>query len=194
MLPLLLLAACSSGPRDNESLSTCDSDSFEDSGVQVGVIDPSCRCRAPELEIGTGMEQYEPVADGADIPMVHGPQGGWHILAAVQLLNTRNVVEMLAKVYDAETGVAVTTDLVYRVQLVSGESCIGTFPNMYLYLDVSALEEGERDTPPELLACREVRISMCVDDTGGRSMCEEKVVRVQPDPADVESGLARACD
>lgn len=196
MLLNLLLIACTSSPGDksNESELTCDTAVVGDTGVQVGLIDPSCRCEEPTLAIGTGMESYVPVAEGADVQMVHGPQGGWHVLSAVQITHTRNVVEMQARVYDVETGAAVTGDLVYRVQLVDDGGCVGSFPNMYLYLDVTALVDGERDTPPELLSCRQVRITVCASDTGGRELCEEKQVRVLPDPADIESGLAQACD
>lgn len=196
MLLNLLLIACHSSPSDkpDESVLACDTATVGDTGVQVGIIDPICRCEAPTLAIGTGMESYEPVEEGADVQMVHGPQGGWHVLSAVQITNTRNVVEMVARVYDVETETPVTSELVYRVQLVNDGGCVGSFPNMYLYLDVSALVDGERDTPPELLSCRQVRVSVCASDTGGRALCEEKVVRVLPDPADIESGLAQSCE
>lgn len=34
------------------------------------------------LELGTGEWQYEPIADGQDVTMVHGAQGGWHVWAS----------------------------------------------------------------------------------------------------------------
>lgn len=191
---LLVLTACDAGPRGpKDSLAVCDSEVEGDTGIQVGVIDPVCRCHTPTLEIGTGIEGYEPVEEGAFIPMVHGAQGGWHLQGAARITNTRNVVQLVAQVFDVESGQAVTTELTYRLQLVAGEACDGTVPNMILYLDTTAMADGERDTPPELLSCKEMRIVMCASDTGGREVCSEKRAIAQPDPADVESGLAQDC-
>jgi hypothetical protein len=33
----------------------------------------------PTLEIGLGIGAFEPLPEGGDMPLVHGPQGGWHL-------------------------------------------------------------------------------------------------------------------
>lgn len=39
----------------------------------------------PALEIGTGTYRFEPVPEGAGVPLVFGAQGGWHIWVAVRI-------------------------------------------------------------------------------------------------------------
>lgn len=38
----------------------------------------------PQLELGTGTFRYEPLEDGAEVPLVRGAQGGWHVWLAVR--------------------------------------------------------------------------------------------------------------
>lgn len=45
------------------------------------------------LELGTGTWRFEPLADGQDVPLVRGAQGGWHLWLSVR-----------ADGLDAETG------------------------------------------------------------------------------------------
>ena len=33
----------------------------------------------PTLEIGLGLDGYTPIPEGGTVPLVHGPQGGWHL-------------------------------------------------------------------------------------------------------------------
>ena len=47
-------------------------------GVDVGPV-------APRVEIGTGLTEFIDVADGADVELVAGPQGGWHVDVALRL-------------------------------------------------------------------------------------------------------------
>ena len=188
---LLLLMGCFGGSDPEACL-----DTWQDTGVQVGVIDATCRCEQASLEIGTGEDLFEPLAEGADLMMVNGPQGGWHLLTAIQPLNTRDVVSVNAQVFHDATDTPVTTELVYRVQLVkdAAEPCVGGFPNMYLYLEPSEMDGGAGGTPPELLSCETLRIEMTLTDTGGRVLQAVKRVRAVPDPRNVESGVAEACD
>jgi hypothetical protein len=37
-----------------------------------------------QLELGTGTFRYEPLEDGAEVPLVHGAQGGWHVWLSVR--------------------------------------------------------------------------------------------------------------
>lgn len=40
----------------------------------------------PRLELGTGTARFAELADGAELPMVHGAQGGWHVWVAVRVV------------------------------------------------------------------------------------------------------------
>lgn len=62
----LLLACCAPAMRSDDAGSLGD-----------GAIDaPS----TASLELGTGLEAFEPIPDeGAELELVHGPQGGWHV-------------------------------------------------------------------------------------------------------------------
>lgn len=40
---------------------------------------------APSLEIGTGTWRFEPLDDGAVVPLVKGAQGGWHVWLSVRV-------------------------------------------------------------------------------------------------------------
>ncbi len=40
---------------------------------------------ATTLEIGTGTWRFEPVADGGEVPLVYGAQGGWHLWLAIRV-------------------------------------------------------------------------------------------------------------
>ncbi len=51
------------------------------------VHEPGSPCAAgddPTLTIGVGETSYEPVPDNTEIPLVFGPQGGWHVTMAIE--------------------------------------------------------------------------------------------------------------
>ena len=183
------LLACGENDRPQDD-SACPAEA-RDTGSQVGVIADVCRCEEPIAEIGTGIEVYEDIVDDT-LVMVHGPQGGWHLPAALRVHNTRNVISIVARVTDVQTGIQVTEDLTYRVQVVQDDTCIGSYPNMFLYLWAEDLDPEA--TEAEAISCREVDIEMCVEDSGGRSFCETRRVFVEPDPVDVASAQAPECE
>ena len=39
---------------------------------------------APWLELGTGTEAFEPLTEGQPVPIIAGPQGGYHVWGALQ--------------------------------------------------------------------------------------------------------------
>jgi hypothetical protein len=39
---------------------------------------------APWLELGTGTEAFEPLTEGQTVPIIAGPQGGYHVWGALQ--------------------------------------------------------------------------------------------------------------
>lgn len=57
------------------ALAACDK-APEPGGCQLGA--------EPTLEIGLGIGEYAPVPDGGELPLVHGPQGGYHLEIGLQ--------------------------------------------------------------------------------------------------------------
>ena len=118
------------------------------------------------------------------VVMVHGPQGGWHMLGSVRTHNMHNIIEVHFTVTDVESGVRVS-DNNYRVAVVEDAECTGYYPGMYGYLDVAELATDVASRPPEVLGYKLVDIEMSVTDYEGREMTETLRVTAQPDPVDL---------
>jgi hypothetical protein len=186
---LWMLLACTGKPAPapddtDDSVVPCDTAPPPDTGIQIGTIDPVCRCEDPTMTIGTGEFAWEDLHDDAPLTMVHGPQGGWHMLGSARVCGTRNVVTLHFTITHDESGTLVS-DNTYRVALVNDPGgCCGHYPGMYGFLGVQELAEGELDTPPELLACAPVTLTMEATDSGGRQLVTTTSVTAVPDPAD----------
>lgn len=143
----------------------------------------ACFVDEPALSIGTGYEEWVELAEGDPVTMVHGPQGGWHILGSARVDNTEQVVSIDYSVAVKSTG-EVVADNSYRVALVLDEECSGYFSGMYAYLHVEDIAQGEDDTPPELLADEELVLRMEIVDTAERAVAADLTVIGAPDPMD----------
>ena len=146
----------------------------------------ACEDRAPSVEIGTGDVIFESLEAGEPVVMVHGPQGGWHMLGSVRTHSMHNVIEVHFTVKDLESGVVVSDNL-YRVAVVVDGECTGYYPGMYGYLNVTELATEHADRPPEVLGYKTVEMKMEVTDYEGRQVETSLLVTAQPDPIDVES-------
>lgn len=49
--------------------------------------DPCSAPGEPTLEIGLGLDGYEPLDNGDPMPLIHGPQGGYHLEIGLQATN-----------------------------------------------------------------------------------------------------------
>lgn len=159
--PLLILAACAGGEPD-----------------PCAAFDPFT------LELGTGEETFETLEDGQPVMMVHGPQGGWHMLASARLENTTERVELHFVITHLDSGVVVA-DNTYKTRLETTGECQGQFVGMYGYLNVFPLAEGDDNTPPELLSYEDLRFDMTATDSEGRIATDSRLVLAEPDPMDV---------
>lgn len=65
---LVLLTAC--GPSDEQP---------------PGLVTVPSTASSLEVEVGTGNVDFEPIADGAGVPIIHGAQGGYHVWTAVRV-------------------------------------------------------------------------------------------------------------
>ncbi len=190
---LVLALACSSAGADSGSLPGCATDVAPGTRAPAGTLDPGCACDPPAVEAGTGVLTFAPLEDGDDLAMVHGPQGGWHLVGAVRLENFRSVVDVSVQAWIGE--VPITSELTYRNVLEPDGVCAGTLLDLYLYLDTHWLVgAGEPSgTPAELMACRTATLELCALDSDGRQGCDAVDVVVQPDRTDLVSGHVSAC-
>lgn len=56
------------------------------SGLVACAPEPEPEPVDPAIELGTGDIDFEPLADGGDIYVIHGPQGGYHLLASLRVV------------------------------------------------------------------------------------------------------------
>ncbi len=174
----LLLAACTGPGGDHSDRPGGDSGDTD--------LPEGCDASPATVEVGGGATGFESVEDGLALRMVHGPQGGWHVLASARLDHIDPIVSIHYTIEVEPDGVIVS-DNTYRVQIVQDTSCGGYYPGMYGYLNVAALVDGERDTPPELLDGRELVVRMEVSDTAGRVATDSLTGIAARDPIDEES-------
>ena len=198
MLPFLLSIACSS-TKDTAGVDT------DDTSVQGPT---GCLALTPDIEIGTGELSFESLSEGAPVVMVHGPQGGWHLLGSLRFENLKQIVEIDFNVYDEVSGVQIV-DNHYRAAMLLDGDCSGYYVGMYGYINVSDLQDGELDTPPELLAGHDLRMSFHVTDCSEvmqsngectpetRFASKELIVKAALDPIDMpqeDSGTTDTSD
>jgi hypothetical protein len=169
MVLFLLLACTGDGPFGSDS----------DGGA--------CGASPASVEVGGGAMAFEPAADGDAVTMVHGPQGGWHVLASVRLDDVDPIVSLHYTIAVQPEG-TVVSDNAYRVQSLEDTPCGGYYPGMYGYLLVDALAEGELDTPPELLAGRELLLRIDIEDEAGRTASDTLTAIAALDPIDADTG------
>ena len=162
-----LLTACTGAP---------------DTGKEdTGPTDP-CLAEDPVVEIGDGASPFTSIPGGAEVMMEHGPQGGWHMLSSVRVWHTDPIIQIHYAI-DLLDGTRIS-DNNYRVQLKDGGDCSGTYWNMYGYLDVTEIAEGDANTPPELICGQTVRMQISVEDGDGRAGSAAVEVVTTPDPVD----------
>jgi hypothetical protein len=158
-----------------------------DTGSAPG--DTGCAAAGPSLDVGGGALAFEPVDELSDAVMVHGPQGGWHVLGSARVWNTTPIVRLNYTITVERTGARVSNNDLY-VQLVPEPPCAGVYPGMFGYLDVSALADGDRDTPPELLVGEVLILAMRAEDEAG--VVVEGALRVVAAPDPIDTGAAAA--
>ena len=151
-----------------------------------------CDEREPTVTIGgSGVDdQARPIwtemPEGSEQTMVHGPQGGWHILASADVQSTNQIVTIEYTIdWPAHQNARVSSGA-FRVMLVPDDRCGGFYAGMLGILDVSAVKDGELDTPPEVLAGEALTLRMFVTDLDGLTAEDERGVVAALDPVDAQ--------
>jgi hypothetical protein len=91
--------------------------------------------------VGTGEYAYEAVAEGADLPIIAGPQGGYHVWVGLLARNLRRgcVVETQLTLIDSDE--AVGNPLFFEVQLFDAEDGWLQYAGLPVVLDPTAVED-----------------------------------------------------
>ncbi|MCP4804291.1 MAG: hypothetical protein GY913_23230 [Proteobacteria bacterium] len=140
----------------------------------------------PWLELGGGEIAWEELSEGDDVTVVHGPQGGWHILASVHAYGLQDIVD-----------VHYTVELLDDAQLVSDnelqlaltnyddEACDGNALGIYGYITLEQVTDDPMVTPPDVLGGEDVRMRVELQDSSGAYAEVELDVVAMPDPKDL---------
>lgn len=107
-----------------------------DSGDVTSPADP---CRAgpePTLEIGQGETLYEPLPDGVpEVTLVHGPQGGYHVLLALRARYLEPDQRVLAHLVGTVEGARLAESQPYLAFRCNGQTDALEAWNLYLIFD-----------------------------------------------------------
>ena len=96
----------------------CSGDRPIDSGDTSA---PGCFGDAPALTIGSGEYEWVDLTDQGPVTMVHGPQGGWHMLGSARIDNTEPIVRIRFSISVKDSG-AVIADNTYTCLLYTSPS------------------------------------------------------------------------
>ncbi len=160
LLALFWLAGCSGDGVDTTDTGTGTEPTVDSGPTSTGDTSTLPTC-SPSVELGTGELAFESL-DGT-IDMIHGPQGGWHVVTAVRLcdLGDSATVSFLATRVDDDLAVG-GSGTVQRLLLPDGPCC-HVAVDVFTYLLVPGY-----DVPPDALHDQAVRLDVDVtlpDDT-----------------------------
>ena len=143
---------------------------------------------AARVAVGTGNVAREVLSEGAQVTMVHGPQGGWHMLGSVRTWGMDPLIDIHFTIRALEQDDALISDGLYHVKSVPDalDGSAFCFPGMYGFLAVESLAQAPLDTPPELLSWQRVAMRMDVTDALGRAAWDEVEVIAAPDADDLD--------
>ena len=134
------------------------------SNKDTSAVEPeSCFALNPSLLIGEGEQEFVPFSDPPEAMIVHGPQGGWHVVASIRIENMESIIEGEYHIVHQQTGVLVSENT-FRIAVIPDGVCSGYYPGMFGYISVSDLHDGELDTPPELLGGETLEMIITVND------------------------------
>lgn len=133
-----------------------------------GATDASVTCTGPtSAALGQGETAFEALADGGEIDIVHGPQGGFHVDAAVQVEGFGATVEITGTVTDDATGTVVGGSQAAVVVVLADydeATCAGTAVGVRLFLDDLPSEDEQVAAACAMGAGGAVALSVTVTD------------------------------
>ncbi len=177
------------------SMAGCGADAALGAADTAEVAPPGCLEVPATVALGgsgsddLGRPTWTEMPAGSPQTMVHGPQGGWHILAGADVRHAGDIVTLIYTIHWPAHDDAQVSYGNFKVMLVPhDDGCGGWYAGMYGILDVTALADGEADTPPELLGGETLLLRMQATDLEGRTATDEVEVIAALDPVDVDDG------
>lgn len=131
----------------------------------VADTDPPERCDGdPSVEIGTGITAFEPLEELAELEIVFGQQGGYHLPGAVRTCNLADGMHEIHFVaVDEESGLVVTDVRYARLTRPDGRCCAYVADIVgYLYVPGETYLD-----PSEFLDGNVVALTMTITDPEG---------------------------
>ncbi|MEQ1502186.1 MAG: hypothetical protein ABMB14_08140 [Myxococcota bacterium] len=151
-------------------------------------------CSAGDLavDIGTGADVYQALADGDVVTMVHGPQGGWHVETAGLVTQAQSDVSIHPQILVPDlSGLMISGTQQASFNALVGYSdttCEGTFFGVRSFID-PASDTSWTGTDQEFICSLEgltLEFSVEVKDIAtDRSTTDTVSVIANLDPADV---------
>ena len=92
--------------------------------------DNPCFSKAPQVHIGTGEYEWQEIEDDS-LMMIHGPQGGWHMLGSIWLAIQLKIVEVSFQIFTLDD--VMISDNNYRVAMIMEEECVGYYWNVWIF-------------------------------------------------------------
>lgn len=134
----------------------------------------------PWVELGTGGEAFEPLADGQDLAFEQGPQGGFHLPVALRAGGVRPSEAEVRMVTHPAGQERPRQEGIYVVDLARAGD-----PGVYEYLGLTAIL-----TRPECMVDRELHLALELTDRKGRAASDARVVV----PRRTEAGPSASCE
>lgn len=126
-------------------------------------------CDTPAVAVGTGVDRFEPLAEDADVDVINGPQGGWHVLGAVRTWGMGEVARVDWTLDRASDGARVG-DLLYTVATTpTPRACSREFAGLFGVLSLDGVPHDEGDTPADAVDGERLVSTMTVTDDGDRA-------------------------
>ncbi len=127
---------------------------------------------APRVEIGTGVTSFVAVDDGANVELVNGPQGGWHVDVTLRLYQVDpQELTMRIEGYDvasgASVGIPIERVLTERRVQPEGDHWLRLGDQLIFAID-----------GPEEVVDTDVRIEARITTPEGATASAQKVVHV----------------
>ncbi len=166
-----------------------DSGTSDDSGTDTDTPGPvDCLSQDMGLTLGWGLTTYTPLTESDDMVIVHGPQGGWHIEVAGELVNSGQEVSILPRFTVVGTGEQIAGDQQEAYTALASYDdlgCSGQFFGIRAFVD--DFDSGGMTNQQYICGLDGQQVEMCItigDLSNGRTVEECIVVTTRNDELD----------
>jgi len=133
----------------------------------------ACADHEPQVRLTRGDDVQADLVDGEPTTLVFGPQGGFHVLFGVRVVDPSPRVTLDVSV-DAPQGRVVDNHYRLRLDTLDEQGCVHGFDDLFGFIDTSAIDPDAR--PPELLHGQTLLMRVQVEASQGVLVDEVEVV------------------